>query len=236
MTSFIQEIEALEIAFQRCSNALENYTLDETETEAVYDLFCRIGACFGPAISTHLRKLTSTEDRTSDLQTGPGSDRTDEIRKLNAELVGRFLYDLSPAIEGAFHAGRETVLVIINDFENKDPPLELPKPRQNGRGAGGRPFRELRASARANLHDIVIYDAQVKRVSEKEAFNQLLSTYRRPLLGETYWRDLKREQKKIQFDYSRRLDEIKAGAMRNGGSHPKHRLLNEPKFWELLLS
>lgn len=236
MTSFIQEIEALETAFQRCSNALENCTLDGIETEAAYDLFCRIGAFFGPAISAHLRTLTAMKERSSDLQTGPGSDRTDEIRKLNAELVGQFLYDLSPAIEGAFHDGENTVHAIIKDLENKDPPLELPKPRQNRRGAGGRPYRELRATARAKLHDIVIYEAEVQRLSEKEAFNQVLRSYQRPPVGETYWRDLKREQRELRADYTQSVDQIKVAALRNGGTHPQRQILSELPFWELLFS
>ncbi|TCQ81200.1 hypothetical protein EDF68_102490 [Ochrobactrum sp. BH3] len=236
MTSFEKEIQALEIAFQHCSNALENYILTEAEAEATYDLFCRIGARFGPAISAHLRTVTATDERNFDLQIGPGSNRTDEIRESNAELVGRLLYDLSPAIEGAFHDGERTVHAIIKDLENKDLPLELPKPRQNSRGAGGRPYRELRTTARAKLHDIVIYEAEVQRLSEKEAFNQVLRSYQRPPVGETYWRDLKREQREQRADYTQSVDQIKAAALRNGGTHPQRQILSELPFWELLFS
>ncbi len=236
MTSFMQEIETLKDAFKRCQIALENYPLDEAETKASYDLFCQIGACLGPAISMHLRRVSARDEGNSDIRTGPGSDRTDVIREVNAEIVSHLLYDLAPAIGGAFHSGRNTVLAIIYDIMNDDPPQELRKPRKNTRGAGSRPYRQLRAITRAYLHDIVIYEAEVQKLSEEGAFKQILHSYQRPPVGETYWRDLKREQRGQRTDYSQSVDQIKADARRSGGSHPKRQQLNEPRFWELLLS
>lgn len=236
MTSFMQEIETLKEAFERCQIALENHPLDDTETKASYDLFCQIGACLGPAISMHLRRVSARDNGNSGIDLGPGSDRTDIVREINAEIVSHLLYDLAPAIGGAFHSGRDTLLTIIYDIMNDDPPQELPKRRKNNRGAGSRPYRQLRATARANLHDIVIYEAEVQRLSEKEAFNQVLRSYQRPPVGETYWRDLKREQREQRPDYTQSVDQIKAVALRNGGTHPQRQMLSELPFWELLFS
>ncbi|MFI3905408.1 hypothetical protein [Ochrobactrum sp. S1502_03] len=234
MTSFVQEIETLKEAFERFQIALNNYPSDEAETEAIYNLFCQIGACFGPAISMHLRRLSARDAGDTVIWTGPGNDRADIIREINAEIVGQLLYDLAPAVGEAFHSGRDTVLSIVYDLVNGDPPIELPKPRKNKRGAGSRPYRQLKALARSDLHDIVIYEAEIRKLSAKEAFIQVLQTHDRPALGETYWRDLKREQREQRTDYSQSVNQIKADALRNGGSHPKRQQLNDPPFWKLL--
>ncbi|MDH6231040.1 hypothetical protein M2281_001612 [Mesorhizobium soli] len=237
MTTVQEELGRLLSSVQSLTERLDGRPLESEQATGIYQAFCIIGEMLGPAIAAHLVKECSDEDLQNELaegiHTGPGRERSAAIRAYNSAVVARLLFDLTPTVSGAFHSGEQTVQAIVNDLVGDDPPLELKKPQQRPRGAGGWHYRRQRELARATLYEIVVYEAARNEKAEERTFNELIENAG-SRTGETRWRDLKRGQKTLRADFESVSQALRDRAIQTRVEHEKLHLLSNQNFWRTL--